>query len=89
MECIKFIGFFNIHKLEADTLQNAFMDLETETLLNALFGADEKTIEAVLNTRPPREGEMIKSELESGRTVSNSARSIARKEMLSKVRKFA
>ena len=85
----KFIGFFNIHKLEADTLQNAFMDLETETLLNALFGADEKTIEAVLNTRPPREGEMIKSELESGRTVSNSARSIARKEMLSKVRKFA
>ena len=85
----KFIGFFNIHKLEADTLQNAFMDLETETLLNALFGADEKTIEAVLNTRPPREGEMIKSELESGRTVSNSARSIARKEMLNKVRKFA
>ena len=65
------------------------MDLETETLLNALFGADEKTIEAVLNTRPPREGEMIKSELESGRTVSNSARSIAMKEMLSKVRKFA
>ncbi|MDA0677773.1 MAG: hypothetical protein O3B34_00950 [Bacteroidetes bacterium] len=84
----KFIGFFNIHKLESSILQNAFMDLETETLLNALFGADEKIIEAVLNTRPPREGEMIKSELESGRIVSNSARSIARKEMLSNIRKY-
>ena len=84
----RFVGFFNIHKLDSSILQNAFMDLETETLLNALFGANEKIIEAVLNTRPPREGEMIKSELESGRTVSNSARSIARKEMLSKIRKF-
>jgi len=84
----KFIGFFNIHKLEVDILQNAFMDLETDTLLNALYGADKKTIEAVLNTRPPREGEMIKSELESGRTVSNSARSMARKEMLNKVRQL-
>jgi flagellar motor switch protein FliG len=84
----KFIGFFNIHKLEVDILQNAFMDLETDTLLNALYGADKKTIEAVLNTRPPREGEMIKSELESGRTVSNSARSMARKEMLNKVRQI-
>jgi hypothetical protein len=84
----KFIGFFNIHKLEVEILQNAFMDLETNTLLNALYGADKKTIEAVLNTRPPREGEMIKSELESGRTVSNSARSMARKEMLNKVRQI-
>jgi len=84
----KFIGFFNIHKLEVEILQNAFMDLETDTLLNALYGADKKTIEAVLNTRPPREGEMIKSELESGRTVSNSARSMARKEMLNKVRQL-
>lgn len=84
----KFIGFFNIHKLEVEILQNAFMDLETDTLLNALYGADKKTIEAILNTRPPREGEMIKSELESGRTVSNSARSMARKEMLNKVRQI-
>lgn len=84
----KFIGFFNIHKLEVEILQNAFMDLETDTLLNALYGADKKTIEAILNTRPPREGEMIKSELESGRTVSNSARSMARKEMLNKVRQL-
>lgn len=84
----KFIGFFNIHKLEVEILQNAFMDLETDTLLNALYGADKKTIEAVLNTRPPREGEMIKSELESGRTVSNSARSMARKEMLNKLRQL-
>ena len=84
----KFIGFFNIHKLEVEILQNAFMDLETDTLLNALYGADKKTIEAILNTRPPREGEMIKSELESGRTVSNSARSMARKVMLNKVRQL-
>ena len=84
----KFIGFFNIHKLEEEVLQNAFMDFETDVILNALFGADEKIIEAVLKTRPPREGEMIRSELESGRTVSNTARSMARKEILNRVRKF-
>ena len=85
----KFIGFFNIHKLDQQVLQNALMDFETDILLNALFGADKKTVEAILKIRPPREGEMIKSELESGRTVSNASRSMARKEMLNKLRKFA
>ena len=85
----KFIGFFNIHKLDQEVLQNALMDFETDILLNALFGADKKTVEAILKIRPPREGEMIKSELESGRTVSNASRSMARKEMLNKLRKFA
>lgn len=85
----KFIGFFNLHKMEPEVLQNAFVDIETETLLNALFGADETIVMAVLATRPPREGEMIKSELESGKTVSNTARSKARKEMLNLVRKYA
>lgn len=84
----KFIGFFNLHKLEQEVLQNALMDFETEDLLNALFGADPTTIEAILSTRPPREGEMIRSEIESGRTVSNTSRSKARKAILTRVRKF-
>lgn len=84
----KFIGFFNLHKLDQEILQNALMDFETEDLLNALFGADPSTIEAILSTRPPREGEMIRSEIESGRTVSNASRAKARKAILTRVRKF-
>lgn len=84
----KFIGFFNLHKLDQEILQNALMDFETEDLLNALFGADPATIEAILSTRPPREGEMIRSEIESGRTVSNASRAKARKAILTRVRKF-
>lgn len=84
----KFIGFFNIHKLDVGILENAFMDMETDILLNALFGADELTVNAILNTRPPREQEMIKSELESGNTVSSIVRSKARKEILTNIRKF-
>jgi len=84
----KFIGFFNLHKMDREVLQNAMMDFETEDLLNALFGADEATVEAILSTRPPREGEMIRSELESGKTVSNISRAKARKAILARVRKF-
>jgi flagellar motor switch protein FliG len=84
----KFIGFFNLHKMDQEILQNALMDFETEELLNALFGADNATVEAILNTRPPREGEMIRSELESGKTVSNISRAKARKSILARVRKF-
>ena len=84
----RFVGFFNIHKLEQEILQNALMDFETEDLLNALFGADQATIDAVLSTRPPREGDMIRSEIESGRTVSNASRAQARKAILNRVRNF-
>ena len=84
----RFVGFFNIHKLEQEILQNALMDFETEDLLNALFGADKATIDAVLSTRPPREGDMIRSEIESGRTVSNASRAQARKAILNRIRNF-
>lgn len=84
----RFVGFFNIHKLEKEILQNALMDFETEDLLNALFGADKATIDAVLSTRPPREGDMIRSEIESGRTVSNASRAQARKAILNRIRNF-
>lgn len=84
----RFVGFFNIHKLEQEILQNALMDFETEDLLNALFGADKATIDAVLSTRPPREGDMIRSEIESGRTVSNTSRAQARKAILNRIRNF-
>ncbi len=64
------------------------MDIDTEDLLNALYGASEETKEAVLSVRPPREREMIKSELEAGNTISNDAKLKAKKKILEKVRKF-
>ena len=84
----KFIGFFNIHKLPEDIIQNALMDIETQDILNALFGADEESLESILRARPPREREMIRSELESGKTISNKERAAARKVILNKIRKF-
>jgi len=84
----KFIGFFNINKLDEQIIQNALMDVETQDILNALFGADEEITEAILKARPPREREMIRSELDSGKTISNKERAAARKSILNKIRKF-
>ena len=84
----KFVGFYNLPKVDQEILQNALMDIETSELLNALFGSSEEIVESVLKVRPPREREMIKSELESGNTVSNKERAEARKVILNKIRKF-
>ena len=84
----KFIGFFNIHKLDVQIIQNALMDIETQDILNALFGSDNETIEALLKARPPREREMIRSELDAGNTISNKERAASRKRILNKVRLF-
>ena len=84
----KFIGFFNINKLDEQIVQNALMDVETQDILNALFGAEEEITEAILKARPPREREMIRSELDSGKTISNKERAAARKSILNKIRKF-
>ena len=84
----KFVGFFNIHKLDVQIIQNALMDIETQDILNALFGSDEETIEALLKARPPREREMIRSELDAGNTISNKERAASRKRILNKVRLF-
>jgi len=84
----KFIGFFNIHKLDEEIIQNALMDVETQEILNALFGANEETLESILRARPPREREMIRSELDSGKTISNKERAASRKSILNRIRKF-
>lgn len=84
----KFIGFFNLRLQSQEILENALSDIDTEVLLNSLFGTDQETIEAILAVRPPREREMIKSELESGKTVSSEAKTKARKVILTNVRRF-
>lgn len=84
----KFIGFFNIHKLDEQIIQNALMDIETQDILNALFGSDDEIKEALLKARPPREREMIRSELDAGNTISNKERSMSRKKILNKIRHF-
>jgi len=84
----KFIGFFNLRHQSQEILENALSDIDTEVLLNSLFGTDQETIEAILAVRPPREREMIKSELESGKTVSSEAKTEARKVILTNVRRF-
>lgn len=85
----RFIGFFNLKNVDKEVLENALMDIDTEDLLNALYGAEDETKDAILAVRPPREREMIKSELEAGNTISNSAKLKAKKKILEKVRKIA
>ena len=84
----KFVGFFNIKKLEDTVVQNALMDIETQDILNALYNSDDETIESLLRARPPREREMIRSELEAGNTISNKQRAASRKIILNQIRKF-
>lgn len=84
----RFIGFYNLHKIEKDILRNALSIFETDILINACFGLDKKPLEAILESRPPRERDMIESEISSGNRIASDIVRKARKEILDEVRKY-
>lgn len=84
----RFIGFYNLHKIEKDVLRNALSIFETDILINACFGLDKKPLEAILESRPPRERDMIESEISSGNRIASDIVRKARKEILDEVRKY-
>lgn len=84
----KFIGFYNLHKIDKDVLRNALSIFETDVLINACFGLDKKPLEAILESRPPRERDMIESEISSGNRIASDVVRKARKVILDEVRKY-
>ena len=84
----RFIGFYNLHKIDKDILRNALSIFETDILINACFGLDKKPLDAILESRPPREREMIESEISSGNRIASDIVRKARRVILEEVRKY-
>ncbi|MDA0737225.1 MAG: hypothetical protein O2911_08910 [Bacteroidetes bacterium] len=84
----RFIGFYNLHKIEKDILRNALSIFETDILINACYGLEKKPLEAILESRPPRERDMIESEISSGNRIASDIVRKARKAILDEVRKY-
>lgn len=84
----RFIGFYNLHKIDKDVLRNALSIFETDILINACYGLDKKPLEAILESRPPRERDMIESEISSGNRIASDIVRKARKVILDEVRKY-
>jgi len=84
----RFIGFYNLHKIDKEILRNALSIFETDILINACFGLDKKPLDAILESRPPRERDMIESEISSGNRISSDIVRKARKAILDEVRKY-
>lgn len=81
-----FVGFSDIPSVEDHILEESLNELETETLILALIGADQDVYEQVMNFRPKREKMLIKSEIETRSNVDKSDIDGARKELLQKIR---
>lgn len=84
----RFIGFYNLHKIEKDILKNALSIFETDILINACYGLEKKPLDAILESRPPRERDMIESEISSGNRIASDIVRKARKAILDEVRKY-
>jgi len=84
----RFIGFYNLHKIDKEILKNALTLFETDMLINACSGLEELPLEAILESRPPREREMIESELQSGNRINKDVVRTARKTILDEIRKY-
>lgn len=82
-----FIGINGLSKIPEDSLRTALSELQTETIIRALYGVDAEHVDYVLQARPPRERELIKSELEVQPSFSSSDQISARKLVLQSVRK--
>ncbi len=82
-----FIGINGLSKIPEDSLRAALSELQTETIIRALYGVDAEHVDYVLQARPPRERELIKSELEVQPSFSSADQISARKMVLQSVRK--
>jgi hypothetical protein len=82
-----FIGINGLSRIPEDSLRTALSELQTETIIRALYGLPSDQIDYILQARPPRERELIKSELEVQPSFSSGDQISARKLVLQTVRK--
>lgn len=83
-----FIGMNGLVDIEEEILRTALNDVDTQNLINSLYGLDEKIQDHVLKARPPRERELIKSELGALNSISQKDQITARRDILQMVRKI-
>ena len=83
-----FIGINGLINIEEEVLRTALNDVDTQNLINSMHGLDEKLIEHVLKARPPRERELIKSELGATNSIAQKDQIRARRDILQEVRKI-
>lgn len=82
-----FIGVNGLSRIPEDSLRSALSELQTETIIRALYGLPADQVDFILQARPPRERELIKSELEVQPSFSAGDQISARKLVLQSVRK--
>ena len=82
-----FIGINGLIRIPEVSLRAALSDLQTDTVIRALHGITLEEVEHILQARPPRERELIKSELEVAPTFTSAEQISARKLVLQNVRK--
>lgn len=82
-----FIGVNGLSRIPEDSLRSALSELQTETIIRALYGLPADQVDLILQARPPRERELIKSELEVQPSFSAGDQISARKLVLQSVRK--
>jgi flagellar motor switch protein FliG len=82
-----FIGINGLIRIPEVSLRAALSDLQTDTVIRALHGITPEEVEHILKARPPRERELIKSELEVAATFTSAEQISARKLVLQNVRK--
>lgn len=83
-----FIGMNGLLDLDEEILRTALNDVDTQNLINSLYGLDEKLQDHVLKARPPRERELIKSELSALNSISQKEQIASRRDILQMVRKI-
>lgn len=81
-----FVGFSDIPTVEDHVLEESLNELETETLILALVGADQEIFDKIMDFRPRREQLLIKSEIETRTDTDKSEIDEARKALLQKIR---
>lgn len=82
-----FIGINGLSGIPEESLRTALSDLQTETIIRALYGIAAEQVDYILQARPPRERELIKSELEVQPSFSSADQISARKLVMQNVRK--
>lgn len=81
-----FVGFSDIPGVEDQVLEESLNELETETLILALMGADDEIYDTIMEFRPRREQQLIKSEIETRTDTEHDDIDEARKKLLQKIR---
>lgn len=83
-----FVAFEDIPKMDDEILQNSIESLETDKLIQALYGAKDEVRQKILRVRPKREQQLILSELGNTKDLKRAEVEKARKELLSEIRKY-